>query len=161
MPRPQQLLYPQREPTTPLPAATLLWVRNDAQGRLQVLMTRRSAQASFAPGAYVFPGGGIDPDDHTTHPLATRRPTQSDAHLTQALAALRESFEELGVIRVLGPDGQAVQPEALSACTGTRPFGRNWRLWAGRQMQPPCTCLPTGPPTATCHAVLRCPFGWA
>ncbi len=122
MPRPQQLLYPQRDPATPLPAATLLWVRNDAQGRLQVLMTRRSAQASFAPGAYVFPGGVIDPDDHTAHFLATRRPTQTEAHLTQALAALRESFEELGVIRVLGPDGQAVQPEALTALHRHAPF---------------------------------------
>lgn len=122
MPRPQHLLYAQREPATPLPAATLLWVRNDAQGRLQVLMTRRSAQASFAPGAYVFPGGGIDPADHAARALATRRPTQSDAHLTQALAALRESFEELGVIRVLGPDGQAVQLEALSALQRHAPF---------------------------------------
>jgi recombination protein RecT len=122
MPRPQQLLYPQREPTKPVPAATLLWVRNEAQGRLQVLMTRRSAQASFAPGAYVFPGGGIDPADHTAHPLATRRPTQPDPHLTQALAALRESFEELGVIRVLRPDGQAVQPEALSVLQRNSPF---------------------------------------
>ena len=122
MPRPQQLLYPQREPAIPLPASTLLWARNDGQGRLQVLMTRRSAQASFAPGAYVFPGGGIDPEDHAAHPLATRGPTQSELNLTQALAALRESFEELGVIRVLGPDGEAVPPEALRALHRHAPF---------------------------------------
>jgi recombination protein RecT len=38
------------------------------------------------------------------------------------LAALRESFEELGVIRVLRPDGQAVQPEALSVLQRNSPF---------------------------------------
>ena len=61
-------------------------------------MTRRSMTASFAPGAYVFPGGGIDAADAQAHSIVTRRPTQSDLHLTQAIAAIRESYEELGVL---------------------------------------------------------------
>ncbi|MDD2713961.1 MAG: MBL fold metallo-hydrolase, partial [Simplicispira sp.] len=67
---------------------------------LEVLMTRRSGTASFAPGAYVFPGGGIDALDASpeTHAAADRRPAQGDLHLTQAIAAIRESFEELGVL---------------------------------------------------------------
>jgi 8-oxo-dGTP pyrophosphatase MutT (NUDIX family) len=54
--------------------------------------------ASFAPGAYVFPGGGIDAADAQAHGMAQRRPKQSDLHLTQAIAAIRESFEELGIL---------------------------------------------------------------
>ena len=36
-------------------------------------MTRRSTTASFAPGAYVFPGGGIDAPDAAAHAQAARR----------------------------------------------------------------------------------------
>ena len=56
-------LHPQRKPAPLLPAATVLLLRDGAQG-VEVLMTRRSMSASFAPGAYVFPGGGIDAADH-------------------------------------------------------------------------------------------------
>jgi glyoxylase-like metal-dependent hydrolase (beta-lactamase superfamily II)/8-oxo-dGTP pyrophosphatase MutT (NUDIX family) len=68
-------------------------------------MTRRSASASFAPGAYVFPGGGIDPADSDSQDVAARRPTQNDLNLTQAIAAIRESFEELGVLLARLRDG--------------------------------------------------------
>ena len=97
MSRPSQLLYPQREPAPTRPAATVLLLRDTARG-LEVLMTRRSMTASFAPGAYVFPGGGIDAADAAVHDHATRRASQSELHLTQAIAAIRESFEELGVL---------------------------------------------------------------
>src|SRR5512133_765888 len=99
MVRPTQLLHPQREPVAPRPAATVLLLRDAESGDgIEVLMTRRSADASFAPGAYVFPGGGIDAADSAAHAIAARRPTQNDLHLTQAIAAIRESFEELGVL---------------------------------------------------------------
>ena len=104
MPRPSQLLHPQREPAPTRPAATVLLLRDSAAG-IEVLMTRRSMTASFAPGAYVFPGGGIDPADSAAHAQATRRATQSDTHLTQAIAAIRESFEELGVLLARHADG--------------------------------------------------------
>ena len=104
MPRPSQFLYPQREPAPLLPAATVLLLRDTPDG-VEVLMTRRSTSASFAPGAYVFPGGGIDAQDAAAHAQATRRPTQSDEHLTQAIAAIRESFEELGVLLAYRADG--------------------------------------------------------
>ena len=101
MTRPSQLLHPHREPVATRPAATVLLLRDTPDnGGLEVLMTRRSGTASFAPGAYVFPGGGIDALDASpaTHAAADRRPTQGDLHLTQAIAAIRESFEELGVL---------------------------------------------------------------
>ena len=97
MVRTSQNLRPFREPAPLWSAATVLLLRDGAQG-LEVLMTRRAMTASFAPGAYVFPGGGIDDADALAHAHAQRRPTQSDTALTQAIAAIRESFEELGVL---------------------------------------------------------------
>jgi recombination protein RecT len=75
MVRATQLLHTQREPVATRPAATVLLVRDTPQGP-EVLMTRRSATASFAPGAYVFPGGGIDAADAQSHALAARRPAR-------------------------------------------------------------------------------------
>ncbi len=114
MPRPSQLLHPHREPAPTRPAATVLLLRDGAAG-LEVLMTRRSMTASFAPGAYVFPGGGIDAHDAASHAQATRRSTQSEAHLTQAIAAIRESFEELGVLLARHADGAPATPVDMAA----------------------------------------------
>ena len=108
MPRSSQQLHPHREPVATRPAATVLLLRDTPDnGGLEVLMTRRSGTASFAPGAYVFPGGGIDALDASpeTHAAADRRPAQGDLHLTQAIAAIRESFEELGVLLARHTDG--------------------------------------------------------
>ena len=86
MVRPTQLTHSQRAPARLLSAATVLLLRDGPNG-LEVLMTRRAMSASFAPGAYVFPGGGIDATDAQAHAQARRRTTQPDAHLTQAIAA--------------------------------------------------------------------------
>ena len=112
MPRDSALLYPPKPLAPLLQAATVLLLRDSPLG-VQVLMTRRAMTASFAPGAYVFPGGGIEPDDQkyaSNQPLspinsaqsaqdfiATRK-TQTAPQVTWALAAIRESFEELGVV---------------------------------------------------------------
>jgi len=122
MPRSSQLLYPQREPAALLPAATVLLLRDDAQAGLQVLMTRRSPRASFAPGAYVFPGGGIDAADAGSHDLADHRPEQTGEVLTQAIAAIRESFEELGVLLARHGDGTWADEHDVAALDRKAPF---------------------------------------
>jgi recombination protein RecT len=124
MPRLNQQLHPHREPAAPLFAATVLLLRDAPDGTLEVLMTRRSAKASFAAGAYVFPGGGIDALDAApaTHTAAARRPTQSDAHLTQAIAAIRESFEELGVLLARHADGRMAGADDIAAIDRHQPF---------------------------------------
>jgi recombination protein RecT len=121
MVRPTQFLHPQREAAVPRPAATVLLLRDSPQG-LEVLMTRRSAGASFAPGAYVFPGGTIDAADAQSHDVAARRPTQDDKRLTQAIAAIRESYEELGVLLVRRADGQALVAADLAAIERRQPL---------------------------------------
>jgi glyoxylase-like metal-dependent hydrolase (beta-lactamase superfamily II)/8-oxo-dGTP pyrophosphatase MutT (NUDIX family) len=114
MARSTQLLHPARTAAAVRPAATVLLLRDGSNG-LEVLMTRRSATASFAPGAYVFPGGGIDAADAQAHPHARRRATQSDLHLTQAIAAIRESFEELGILLARHANGQMANMADIAA----------------------------------------------
>jgi len=110
MTRPSQLLHPQRQPVTPLKAATVLLLRDcDGGNGFEVLMTRRSAKASFVPGIWVFPGGGIDAQDaqEATHALARTRAAQHGEVVTQAIAAIRESFEELGILLAWNGAGAA------------------------------------------------------
>ena len=121
MARSTQLLYPQREPAPLRPAATVLLLRDGASG-VEVLMTRRSATASFAPGAYVFPGGGIDAADALAHGQSTRRASQSDLHLTQAIAAIRESFEELGILLARKADGSHANDADIANLDRQQPF---------------------------------------
>ena len=90
-------IHPWRDPAPLRQAATLLLLR-DGAGGLEVLMTRRSERASFVPGAYVFPGGTVEAGDASTHGLARLRPQQSASQATAALAALRECYEELGLL---------------------------------------------------------------
>ncbi|HEX7866813.1 MAG TPA: MBL fold metallo-hydrolase [Variovorax sp.] len=114
MVRSSQQLHTPREPAPLRPAATVLLLRDSAAG-IEVLMTRRSATASFAPGAYVFPGGHIDEADEAAKRIATRRPTQSRVQRTQAIAAIREAFEELGILLAHHADGSPVSAEEVAS----------------------------------------------
>lgn len=104
----------------PRPAATTLVVRDGAPG-LEVLMVRRSLQASFMPGAYVFPGGAVDVSDGSPdHAAACDEDLERIARrigvvtqvgeqaLAYAVAALRECFEECG-LWLGAPDHHAPQ----------------------------------------------------
>src|SRR4051812_24932051 len=121
MVRAAQLLHTQREPVATRAAATVLLMRDTPHG-IEVLMTRRSPTASFAPGAYVFPGGGIDAADSAAHAIAARRPTQDDLRLTQAIAAIRESFEELGILLARHANGRPAGAEDIAAMKRNEPF---------------------------------------
>ncbi|MDD2920287.1 MBL fold metallo-hydrolase [Rhodoferax sp.] len=122
MPRHSQLLHPARPPVATRAAATVLLLRDTPEG-LEVLMTRRSNSASFVPGAYVFPGGGIDAADGCCHALAQRRATQSAQALTEAIAAIRESFEELGVLLARHADGSWATQAEVDALDRQGDFG--------------------------------------
>ncbi len=130
MVRPTQLLHPARSPAPLRPAATVLLLRDSADPArpgIEVLMTRRSMTASFAPGAYVFPGGGIDAADRMSFDVASRRPTQDDTALTQAIAAIRESFEELGVLLARRADGSPTDDSDIALLDRQRPLPEQCR----------------------------------
>ncbi len=97
---------PQGAPASrPLDAATLLLVRRD-QKKPRVLVGKRSSKHDFMPDKYVFPGGRVDPDDGRA--IAHRELTRlNEARLRVgtrrrprafALTAIRETFEETGLI---------------------------------------------------------------
>jgi recombination protein RecT len=126
MVRPSQLLHPARTVAATRPAATLLLLRDGPQG-LEVLMTRRSSSASFAPGAYVFPGGGIDAADAASLGLCQRRPGQSDLLATRCVAAIRESFEELGMLLAHRPDGRMADASDVALLNRHAPLAEQCR----------------------------------
>lgn len=79
----------------PIPAATVLLLR-DAPA-FEVLMIERHANVGFAGGAIVFPGGRIDPGDR--NPAWTEHAVGADpAMLPAQIAAIREAFEEAGIL---------------------------------------------------------------
>lgn len=116
MVRPEKRIHPARTPAVPRPAATILLLRDGARG-LEVLMTRRAAQASFAPGAYVFPGGAVDEADGSARAadLTLGRAGQSDEVRRFGVAAIREAFEELGLLLARHADGQWVSAATMQS----------------------------------------------
>ena len=95
--------------TRPRDAATLILL-NRSGTVPKVLMGRRHEGHVFLPGKYVFPGGRVDPADRLI-PVAsdldprtqarlmlqTRQPSAAKAR-TFALTAIRETFEETGLL---------------------------------------------------------------
>jgi 8-oxo-dGTP pyrophosphatase MutT (NUDIX family) len=77
-----------------IPAATVVLLR-DAPAGLETLMLRRNSKLAFAGGAWVFPGGRIDPDDYPGGEV-----TADDERVAQAArtAAVREAEEEAGLV---------------------------------------------------------------
>jgi 8-oxo-dGTP pyrophosphatase MutT (NUDIX family) len=75
--------------------ATTMCVLAPGDGGVRVLMVRRSAAMRFMPGAWVFPGGVIDPDDDARAPFAV--PGVADDHRAWAAAGVREVVEETGI----------------------------------------------------------------
>lgn len=103
-------------PVAPLPAATLLLLRDGPEG-IEVLLTTRHDDAGFAAGATVFPGGKVDARDHE---LAAGDPLR--------VAAIRETFEECGIL-LARPAGEramltaAALDELVARRSGGTDFG--------------------------------------
>ena len=96
-------------------------------------MLRRVAAMKFAPGAYVFPGGSVDPADyaaevgwHGPDPAEFGARLGASAEMARALvcAAVRETFEEAGVLLAGAP--AAARWPTRPGRRGRR-TGRRWR----------------------------------
>jgi 8-oxo-dGTP pyrophosphatase MutT (NUDIX family) len=83
----------------PRDAATVMVVR-DRHDALEVLLLRRHAELVFAAGAHVFPGGAVDDADRdpALDRTCTGLPLPPGPGLAYAVAAIRECFEESGLL---------------------------------------------------------------
>lgn len=83
---------------TPVPAATIVLVRGD-HAAMEVFMVVRHHQIDFASGALVFPGGKVDDADADPALAALCDGAATDPGIrTLQIAAIREAFEECGVL---------------------------------------------------------------
>jgi len=100
-----------------LPAATILLLRDHPA--FEVLMVERHHQIDFASGALVFPGGKTHAGDHD--PAWEIRVIGWDASPPHKralrIAAIREAFEETGILLARHPDGAPFRGVAGPAAT--------------------------------------------
>jgi 8-oxo-dGTP pyrophosphatase MutT (NUDIX family) len=92
--------------------------RPSGDSALEVLMVRRNLRSDFVGGAYVFPGGAVDPLDGGAEAealCAGRSDAEASALLGQPsrglaywVAVVRETFEEAGLLLAERPDGPAL-----------------------------------------------------
>ncbi|WP_028648522.1 NUDIX domain-containing protein [Nocardiopsis sp. CNT312] len=117
------------------PAATVMLLRSaEREGGegLEVLLMRRVRSMGFAPGAHVFPGGGVDERDADgglpwtgPSPRDWAGTLGTDVRTARALvcAAVRETFEETGVL-LAGRPGRA-EGEPITLDTSTEEWERD------------------------------------
>ena len=97
----------------PRPAATLVVVRNATAGGIEVLLSRRAERGDHSSGAWVFPGGIVERRDAEAHAAcsglddadASRRLGLASGGLDYFVAAIRECFEESGLLFACTADG--------------------------------------------------------
>ena len=103
----------------PRAAATVVVVRDGPVG-IEVLLLRRAERGDHNSGAWVFPGGLVDAADRAALPFCRGvEPAAADARLGVAahaldywVAAVRESFEEAGLLFARDREGRPLVPDA-------------------------------------------------
>jgi len=103
---------------TPREAATVALLRPGHSGP-QVLLLGRPASASFAPLTEVFPGGSVDRADadpkwRSPQGLSAEATWDARASLRLRVAAIRETYEECGVLLARDAQGHGCSPQQLA-----------------------------------------------
>jgi recombination protein RecT len=96
------------------PAATAVLLRDSVAG-LELLLLKRLRSAGFVPGAYVFPGGRVDAEDAAPQLLDLLASVPRGPGAPFWLAAVREVFEETGVLLALRRGGGSWADPAAAA----------------------------------------------
>ena len=106
------------EAVTPRPASTILLLRdNAARTEIEVFMMVRHYEIDFNSGALVFPGGSVDKGDKeiiANSALYSGGEGFDEATLSFRIAAIRETFEESGIL-LARPKGSAALVDAKRA----------------------------------------------
>jgi 8-oxo-dGTP pyrophosphatase MutT (NUDIX family) len=106
-------------PAEPKQASTVILLRDGEPG-LEVYLLRRTKGMPFAGGMTAYPGGGVDPRDADVEigwvgpsPAEWAAAFGCDEPMARELvcAAVRETFEEAGVLLAGDPDSGAVVPD--------------------------------------------------
>ncbi len=102
------------------PAATVLLLRDGSLGP-EAFLLQRTKRAAFLAGAHVFPGGALDKADQDPRVLrrvaglndagASERLGLPSGGLAYWVAAVRECFEEAGILLAEGEDGRALDAQ--------------------------------------------------
>lgn len=93
----------------PRPAASVVMIRDGAQGIEAFMIERHQGAGHAFSGALVFPGGKVDEEDRATGWAGLQRPTTEGPALEFWIAAVRETFEESGILLARsGPSGALV-----------------------------------------------------
>ncbi len=95
---------PLKGPTVPAPAASIMLAR--ARGSREIFVVARAPALRFLGGFLAFPGGKVHSSDDA---LARNTPGLTGQHV----AAVRELFEEAGVLLARGVDGSYLPDEKL------------------------------------------------
>lgn len=131
-----------KPPVTPAPAATIVLLRDRAAGGLEILLIQRHRASKFAAGDHVFPGGKIEVDDHPDDVLkwcagldeaaAARTlgaPGGSRSALAHFTGAIREAFEEVGVLLAVDAAGRPPRIESSRLAEYRRACQRDHRTF--------------------------------
>ncbi len=96
----------------PKPASSILLVR-DGDAGLEVFMVTRHHKIDFASGAMVFPGGKVDPadSDEDARAACSDSDDMDDRELAFRVSAIREAFEETGVLLATDSGGSPLTTE--------------------------------------------------
>jgi 8-oxo-dGTP pyrophosphatase MutT (NUDIX family) len=107
--------------STPIRDASTVLALRDAEDGIEVFMVKRNARLTFHGGAYVFPGGAVDERDREvvfetllegsdrTGALASLRLEDAPRALGHYVAAMRELFEEAGILLARDASGAWIE----------------------------------------------------
>ena len=123
----------------PRDAASLILLRGAGKD-LEVLAGRRPLTVRFMPGVHVFPGGAIDLLDRTPWNVEAGGETMGPRLASAARAALRETWEEVGVLIGRPADVNARLPVATpierAYCEHRLLAGLDLLTYVGRAITP-------------------------
>jgi len=110
------IVSPNDKPSVPVPAATVLVVRDNNE-QIEVFMLKRASRTNFG-GAWVFPGGKLDADDRLKDiedicfglddKEASKKLNTKEGGIHYWIACIRECFEESGILLAYRKNGELV-----------------------------------------------------